>query len=46
MIDFESLIDKERESFEFDLLKLYSSLDVQSTHTEPREILKKTSRFW
>lgn len=36
MIDFGSLAGKAKETTDYDLLKLYSSLDVKSTHTEPR----------
>ncbi|OOW07261.1 hypothetical protein MF6396_00200 [Pseudomonas sp. MF6396] len=41
MIDFASLAGKAKESPDFDLLKLYASLDVKSTHTEPRTTQKE-----
>lgn len=36
MIDFDSLVGVESENSEFDLMELFRSLDVKSTHTEPR----------
>lgn len=36
MVDFKSLLGAGKPAFEFDLEKIFSALDVKSTHTEPR----------
>lgn len=36
MVDFGSLVDAKKTVANYDLDSLYSSLDVKSTHTEPR----------
>jgi len=44
MVDFESLVGGHKEVVTYDLEKFFSSLDVKSTHTEPRPAQREAMR--